>query len=331
MIASELLRRIICRWRLPSADLGFNAQLITSIRIRIFMDTHSPADLASGLVDILTVSEIGSDLFEGARNPHGVGRLFGGQAIAQALAAACKTVSPERAAHSLHAYFLRPGSEDHHVTYKVERDFDGGSFSNRRVIAVQQGKPILNLAASFHKREEGLSHQNVMPTVPDPDTLQSDVELRNGVIDTIPEKFKAMFTRPRPIEFRPVDPRPWMKNEPQPPVQRSWFRVSAPIGDEPDLHRAIVAYASDMQLLGTCTLPHGLSWMKGEIMTASLDHAIWFHGDMRADEWLLYACDSPWSGRGRGMNHGKIFTRDGRLVASVAQEGLLRRMSPPAA
>ncbi|MFM9852865.1 MAG: acyl-CoA thioesterase [Sphingomonadaceae bacterium] len=295
------------------------------------MDTHSPAALTDELVRLLTVTEIDTDLYEGALNPHGVGRLFGGQAIAQALAAATKTVAPDRAPHSLHAYFMRPGSEDHHVTYRIERDFDGGSFSNRRVIAIQQGKPILNFAASFHKREEGLSHQIDMANIPGPEALRTDLQLREEAKDLIPERFRAMFMRPRPIEFRSVDGRPWMSDAKHEPIQRSWFRVSAPIGDDPDLHRAIVAYASDMQLLGTCTLPHGLSWMKGEVMTASLDHAIWFHGDMRADEWLLYTCDSPWSGRGRGMNHGKIFTRDGRLVASVAQEGLLRRMSPPAA
>lgn len=290
------------------------------------MTNPSPAALADGLVTLLTVTEIETDLFQGALNPHGVGRLFGGQAIAQALAAATQTVSPERAAHSLHAYFMRPGSEEHEVTYKVERDFDGGSFSTRRVIAMQQGKPILNFSASFHKFEDGLSHQIEMPDVPAPEALKSDFELRSEVIDEIPERFKAMFSRPRPIEFRPVDARPWMNNQKQDPVQRSWFRVAAPIGDDPALHRAVAAYASDMQLLGTCTLPHGLSWMKGEIMTASLDHVIWFHGDFRADEWLLYTCDSPWSGRGRGMNHGKIFARDGRLIASVAQEGLIRKI-----
>ena len=294
--------------------------------------THpSPAELAASLVTLLTVAEIDVDLFRGALNPHGVGRLFGGQAIAQALTAATQTVPAERAVHSLHAYFMRPGSEDHEVTYKVERDFDGGSFSTRRVIAMQQGKPILNFAASFHKLEEGLAHQEKMPDVPEPEMLRNDFELRGKVIDTIPERFRAMFTRPRPIEFRPVDVRPWMNDQKQEPLQRSWFRVAAPIGDDPALHRAVAAYASDMQLLGTCTMPHGLNWMKGEIMTASLDHAIWFHDDFRADEWLLYVCESPWSGRGRGMNHGKIFSRDGRLIASVSQEGLIRKMVQPAA
>lgn len=291
------------------------------------MDNPTPTQLTQGLVSLLTVSEIETDHYQGAINPHGVGRLFGGQAIAQALAAATQTVSPQRAVHSLHAYFMRAGSEDHAVTYRVERDFDGGSFSTRRVIAMQQGKPILNFSASFQKLEDGLSHQDAMPGAPPPEDLKSDYVLRAEAADTIPDMFKAMFLRPRAIEFRPADPRPWMTNAKQPPVQRSWFRLSAPIGDDMTLHRAVLAYASDMQLLGTCTLPHGLSWMKGEIMTASLDHAIWFHGDFRADDWLLYTCDSPWSGRGRGMNHGKIFTRDGRLVASVAQEGLIRKLT----
>jgi acyl-CoA thioesterase-2 len=294
-------------------------------------DAPAPSrqDLVRWLIKLLDVQEQGGDRFGGRKKRDGVGRVFGGQVIAQALAAAERTVDEARHAHSLHAYFLRAGSEDFAIDFAVERDFDGGSFSNRRVVASQQGRPILNLTASFHKREDGLEHQLLeMPDVPDPETLPSAADLRRQFADTASEAQRRMFLQPRPIELRALEGMHWANAAPATPRLHTWLRTVAPLPDDPRLHRAVLAFASDMGLLGTCILPHGLSWTRGEIVSASLDHAIWFHDDFRADDWLLYATDSPWSGRGRGFNRGSIFSRDGRLVASVAQEGMIRRTRP---
>ena len=288
------------------------------------MDNAPPAELAQGLVDLLTVEELDTDLYRGARQPGGVGRVFGGQVIAQALQAAQRSTETPKAAHSLHAYFMRPGSEDYPIIYRVVRDFEGRSFATRRVIALQRGQPILNMAASFQRPEEGLHHQDAMPDVPRPAELKSEFELRHDMADDIPEKFRRHFLRSRPIEIRPVAPHSWFRPQKREPAQYSWFRLVAPIGDNAAMHRAILAYASDMSLLGTAMLPHGITWMTHKVQTASLDHALWLHEDFRADQWLLYACDSPWAGRARGFNRGKIYTEDGRLVASAAQEGLIR-------
>jgi acyl-CoA thioesterase II len=289
----------------------------------------TPAQLVKGLVDLLTVEPVSEDTYVGKRSGTGVGRLFGGEVIAQALMAANATVDPDRFAHSLHAYFLRGGNEDHNSDCRVERDFDGGSFSNRRVIVTQQGRPILNLATSFHKREESVEHQDMMPSVPPPEDLPTEAEQRRLAADQIPERMRPMMLRPRAIEMRGVEPRHWMNSEPRDPITHSWFKAVAPLPDDPLIHRAILAYTSDMTLLGTCALPHGLSWMTGELQSASLDHAIWFHDEnFRCDDWLLYVTDSPWAAHARGFNRGRIFTRAGRLVASVAQEGLIRKTRP---
>jgi len=293
------------------------------------MDFNTPADtppeqLVRGLVDLLDVEEIDRDLYRGKRQPGGVGRVFGGQVIAQALQAAQRSTEAPKTAHSLHAYFMRPGNEDYPIIFRVVRDFEGRSFATRRVIAMQQGQPILNMAASFQTPEEGLRHQDAMPDVPGPESLQSDAELRREMIDEIPEKFRRHMLRGRPIEIRPVHPRSWFHPAKGDPKQDSWFRLVAPIGDDAAMHRAILAYASDMSLLGTATLAHGVNWMTHNLQMASLDHALWLHEDFRADEWLLYSCDSPWAGHARGFNRGRIYTQDGRLVASVAQEGLMR-------
>ncbi len=298
-------------------------------------DSHPPLQsptaqtLVTKLVDLLDVQRMGDGWYLGKRNEGGVGRVFGGQVIAQALVAAQDTVEEGRAAHSCHAYFMRAGSEDYEITYRVERDFDGGSFSTRRIIAMQQDRPIFNMAASFQKFEEGLAHQTPMPDVPMPEDLQTERELRAAHSDKIPEKFRENFTRERPLEHRPCNPRDFSGAEKRfPAIQNSWFRTRAPIGDDPALHRAIIAYASDTSLLGTCTLPHGVHWTMPGFQTASLDHTVWFHEEARADDWLLYSCDSPWAGHGRGLNRGSIYTRDGRLVASTAQEGLIRMRAP---
>ncbi|WP_033919966.1 acyl-CoA thioesterase [Sphingomonas sp. 37zxx] len=284
----------------------------------------TPQALVAQLIDLLDVEEIDTDLYRGARQPGGTGRVFGGQVIGQALQAAQRSVDSPKVAHSLHAYFMRPGSEDHPIIYRVVRDFDGRSFANRRIIAIQRGAPILNMIASFHVPEEGLHHQDAMPDVPDPDTLRSDSDLREEIRDQVPERLRSFFLRARPIEIRPTNPRNWFAPEPSTPQQHSWFRVAAPLPDDPALHRAMLAYASDMSLLGTCMLPHGVSWMSGRVQTASLDHAVWLHEPFRFDDWLLYTTDSPWAGHARGFNRGRIFTRDGRLVASCTQEGLIR-------
>ncbi|KQU56079.1 acyl-CoA thioesterase II [Sphingomonas sp. Leaf339] len=284
-----------------------------------------PTALVAGLVTLLDVEQIDVDLFRGARQPGGEGRVFGGQVIAQALQAAQRSTDAPKVANSLHAYFMRPGDENHPIVFRVVRDFEGRSFATRRVIAMQRGKPILNMACSFQVPEEGFTHQDTMPDVPSPDTLTSEAALRRDMADRIPPEYHRVLLRPRPIDIRPVCPRSWIDPAPGDPVQAMWFRLVAPIGDDAALHRAVLAYASDMGLLGTGMIPHGVGWMNPRMQVASLDHALWLHEPFRADEWLLYAMRSPWAGHARGFNRGSVFTQDGRLVASVAQEGLIRQ------
>ena len=290
----------------------------------------TPQDLTDDLVRLLSPIREGEDRFTGPAQPGGQGRVFGGQVIAQALQAAQATIGEDKQAHSLHAYFLRGGEEGPPIDYATERDFDGRSFANRRVVASQGGTPILNLTASFQAPEEGLSHQAApMPDVPDPEGLVTDDEVRAKALEAFGEKMsagqRALMMRPRPIEMRSSGRHQWLNPEPREPHSFSWFKTVGALPDDPALHRAVIAYASDYTLLGTAVLPHGLSWMRGELISASLDHAIWFHAPARADEWLLYDTDSPWSGSGRGYNRGRIFTRDGVLVASTAQEGMIRQ------
>ncbi len=292
----------------------------------------------AGFIRLLTVSREGDDAFTGRMQPDGIGRVFGGQVIAQALQAAQATAPDGLEAHSLHAYFLRGGKEGVDIDYATARDFDGRSFANRRVVASQtdedgKPRPILNLTASFQRPEDGLAHDDVtMPDVTPPEDLRSDMEMRHKLVESAGDKMseaqRNLVLRPRPIDMRTVDRLHWMNSEPREPRAHSWFRTVAPlpsIEENPALHRAVIAYASDYTLLGTSALPHGLSWMRGELVGASLDHALWFHRPARADEWLLYATDAPWSGGGRGFNRGRIFNRQGELVASVAQEGMMRR------
>ncbi len=284
-----------------------------------------PAGMIDQLERLLTVEELDRDLFRGARQPEGRGRVFGGQVIAQALMAAARSTEAERVAHSLHAYFMRAGDEQAPIIYRVARDYDGGSFSTRRVVAFQKGEPILNLAASFQKVERGLAHQFDMPDVAPPEDLPSEAEERLKAVDRIPEHLREFFVRPRPFETRHASPWSPMDDTPRAPAQTIWFRAVAPVQGGADMHRGMLAWASDMYLLGTSMRPHGLSWGQAGVQTASLDHAIWFHDEVKVDDWLLYAMDAPWSGRGRGFNRGAIYTRDGTLIASVAQEGLMRK------
>ena len=298
----------------------------------------SPQALVNQLIDLLTVEKRAADVYRGKPQQGGMGRVFGGQVLAQALQAAQACVPEAKTAHSLHAYFLRGGTEGPPIEYRIERDFDGRSFANRRIVASQenadgQSVPILNLTASFQVPESGLEHCDApMPDVAHPDDLKPDMEVRRAMVkkmdDKLTEAQRALMLRPRPIEMRTVDRLHWMNSDPKPPHAHSWFRTSAAItgaADTPDLHRAIITYASDYTLLGTSALPHGLSWMRGELVGASLDHALWFHAPARSDEWLLYVTDSPWSGGGRGYNRGRIFNADGMLIASVAQEGMMRK------
>jgi len=301
-------------------------------------NSPTPEALVDDLVRLLTVEKRAADIYQGAPQTDGIGRVFGGQVIAQALQAAQASVIAPKAAHSLHAYFLRGGIEGPPIEYRIERDFDGRSFANRRVVAAQENEageaiPILNLTASFQLHEDGLEHLDApMPAVPQPCDLISDMQQRRTLADHMGDRLtkaqRELMLRPRAIEMRTVDQLHWMNSKPAAPRAHSWFRTAAPISgetDSPALHRALIAYASDYTLLGTSALPHGLSWMRGELVGASLDHAIWFHGEARADEWLLYVTDSPWTGGGRGYNRGRIFKADGTLIASVAQEGMMRK------
>ncbi len=294
--------------------------------------------LVDGLIKLLTVEQNSEENFTGRPQKGGMGRVFGGQVLAQAIQAAQATVDHLKQAHSLHAYFLRGGKEGPPIDYRIARDFDGRSFSNRRVVASQtneagESKPILNLTASFQTPETGLEHSDAeMPDVEGPDKLRSDMDVRREMAsklgDKLSEDQRRIMLRPRAIEMRTIDRLHWMNSEPREPKAHTWFRTGAPlpaIEDNPGLHRAVITYASDFTLLGTSALPHGLSWMRGELVGASLDHTIWFHREARADEWLLYATDSPWSGHGRGFNRGRVFNQSGELVASIAQEGMIRR------
>lgn len=299
-------------------------------------ETPSTEQLVAGLVDLLQVERSGEKYFTGKAQDGGVGRMFGGQVLAQALQAAQATIDDEKQAHSLHAYFLRGGKEGPPTHFRVETDFEGRSFANRRVVASQRNDDgeavaILNLTASFQRPEDGMRHDDAeMPDVPGPEELASDMEQRIKYADKagVTGAVRDVMLRPRPIEMRTTDKLHWMNAEPREPRAHSWFRAAAALPDDPALHRAIITYASDYTLLGTSALPHGLSWMRGELVGASLDHALWFHREARADEWLLYATDAPWSGSGRGFNRGRIFNREGELVASVAQEGMMRKRAP---
>ena len=298
-------------------------------------DNPTPEQLTAQLVELLTVEKRASDIFAGSPQEGGVGRVFGGQVLAQALQSAQATVGDGKQAHSFHAYFLRGGREGAPIEYRIERDFDGRSFSNRRVVASQEdedgsSRPILNLTASFQSPEEGLEHlDSTMPDVPDPEDLKADMERRQEMAERLGDKMtdvqRALMLRPRPIDMRTTDKLHWMNSEPREPRAHTWFKTVGTLPDDTAMHRAVITYASDYTLLGTSALPHGLSWFRGELVGASLDHAIWFHREARADEWLLYATDAPWSGSGRGYNRGRIFNRAGELVASTAQEGMMRK------
>ena len=275
------------------------------------------------LLAILDLEVLEQNLFRGRSPQVGGQRVFGGQVIGQALVAASRTVEG-RSPHSLHGYFLLPGDPKVPIIYDVERIRDGRSFTTRRVKAIQHGQPIFTLSASFHIDEPGLSHQMAMPDVPKPDQLPSESDIRERVMPLMPDPVRAYFERERPIELRPVEFKRYMTRDGLDPYFNVWIRATGTLPEDPAIHQAVLAYASDMTLLDSTLVAHGRTVFEREIQAASLDHALWFHRPFRADEWLLYAQDSPFAGGARGFARGSIFTSDGVLVASVAQEGLIR-------
>ncbi|HYI01742.1 acyl-CoA thioesterase II [Hyalangium sp.] len=280
------------------------------------------------LLALLELEPIEENLFRGRSQDLGFRRLFGGQVLGQALSAASKTVVSDRHVHSLHSYFLRTGDVSLPVVYTVDRVRDGGSFTTRRVVAVQKGQPIFTMMASFQGEEPGVSHQAPMPQVPGPEGLPTDIDLLRRHADRMPERVREKFLGDKPIEMRPVAPRDLFAPSPIEPTKYVWFRANGELPEDPQVHRYVLAYASDFNLISTGLLPHGLSVMQPDLQIASLDHALWFHGSLRMNDWLLYAMESPWAGNARALAHGRIFTRDGRLVASVSQEGLVRQRAP---
>jgi acyl-CoA thioesterase-2 len=279
--------------------------------------------LLADLVSLLELEQLEDRIFRGQSRDIGSRRVFGGQVLGQALTAAYHTIEG-RFAHSLHAYFLRPGDVKAPIVYDVDVARDGSSFSNRRVVAIQHGRPIFNLAASFQIPETGLEHQATIPDVPRPEELHDMSETPEALLEKVPEKMRRYLTRKRPFEVRPVEPINLLSLEPSEPVRHVWLRAVDELPDSPALHQNLLAYMSDFQLIGTVTLPHGIHFSEGGVQMASLDHAMWFHRPFRVDEWLLYSMESPNAASARGLALGQFYDTDGRLVASTAQEGLVR-------
>ena len=279
--------------------------------------------ILADLLKLLELERIEDRIFRGESRDLGGARVFGGQVLGQALTAASYTVQ-DRRVHSLHAYFLVGGDVNAPIVYEVDVARDGKSFSNRRVVAIQHGQPIFNMAASFQVPEEGLEHSTPMPPVPGPEGLADVRELAPDVLAKVPEKMRRFLTHERPFEFRPVEPIHVIAPPRAAPVRHIWLKTVDRLPDNADLHRNVLAYVSDYQLVSTATLPHGVHFAEGNVQLASLDHAMWFHRPFRVDDWLLYAMESPNASGGRGLALGRIFTRDGALVASTAQEGVVR-------
>ncbi len=279
------------------------------------------------LLDLLDLEQIELDIFRGRSPEERIQRVFGGQVAAQALVAAGRTVPDDRLVHSLHAYFIRPGDPSIPIVYNVERQRDGRSFSTRRIVAVQHGKAIFTMSASFHIAEPGVHHQAAtMPVVPAPETLPPSQERMAALFADDPD-WHDMIAKPRPVDTRYVTPLTWEAQRDPTLISSEtqvWFRVDADLPDDPLLHVVLAAYASDYTLVDTVLLAHGMAWGASNVMGASLDHAMWFHRPFRADEWLLYAQESPWSGSARGLARGQMFTASGDLVVSVVQECMIR-------
>jgi acyl-CoA thioesterase-2 len=275
------------------------------------------------LLQLLELEQLEVNLFRGESRDIGAPQVFGGQVLGQALSAAAATIEA-RVVHSLHAYFLRRGDCNAPIVYEVDRSLDGHHFSNRRVVAVQHGQQIFNMTASFQVEESGFDHQIAMPQVPPPESLPESNGPPAQLLARLPERVRRFFEQPRPFEFRTVQPIEYLHPRREPPLRQIWFRAVAPVADDEMLHRRLLAYVSDFFLLDTATLPHGTSLLKPTLVMASIDHAMWFHRPLRVDDWLLAAMESPSASGARGFARASIFARDGRLVASAAQEGLVR-------
>jgi acyl-CoA thioesterase II len=279
------------------------------------------------LLELLKLEPIEENLFRGRSQDLGFRQLFGGQVLGQSLSAASQTV-PQRHVHSLHGYFLRPGDAGLPVVYTVDRVRDGGSFTTRNVTAIQKGVPIFTGMVSFQSPESGLEHQTKMPEVPGPEGLPTDREVLVRNAHLIPERSREKLLCEKPIEIRPVTELNPFAPPVREPIRHVWFRADGDLPDNPSVHGYLLAYASDFNLITTALQPHGSSYMHPQMQVASLDHSLWVHGNLRMNDWLLYSMVSPWAGNSRGLSYGHIFTRDGRLVASVAQEGLMRLRTP---
>jgi len=280
------------------------------------------------LLSTLDLEPIEVNLFRGISPKVGWQRVFGGQVIGQALVAAQRTVEAQRKVHSLHGYFMRPGDPENPIIYEVDRIRDGGSFTTRRVVAIQHGHAIFSMSASFQIEESGLEHAIDMPDVPRPEQLASEKELAEQFIDHAPENVRKYWQRERPIELRPTDLTHYISRKKLPPRQHVWFRATGPLPDNPAIQAAVLAYASDMTLLDTSLYAHGRAVFDPALQVASLDHAMWFHRPINMEKWHLYTQDSPNSSGARGFTRGSIYSEDGELVASAAQEGLIRLRDP---
>ena len=280
------------------------------------------------LLRLLDLEPLEVNIYRGRNRDLGAERVYGGQVFAQALVAARRTVDEAREAHSAHGYFILPGDLSAPIVYFVDRLRDGKSFTTRRVTAIQHGQAIFNLSASFHIEEEGVAHQPAMPDVPDPETLKPELELIREVEERIPLDHRAAIVQERPIDFRPVAPLDFFNPEKREPIRHVWFKSIGALPDDTLTHQAVLAYASDYGLLITALQPHGIAFRTPGLQLASLDHSLWMHRPFRADEWLLYSVDSPIATGARGFVRGQVFSQSGELVASVAQEGLIRVRKP---
>ena len=283
--------------------------------------------LLDDLMKVMTLERLELDLFRGESRDIGSPQVFGGQVLGQALMAATATVE-QRPVHSLHAYFLRRGDFNSPIVYEVDRARDGNHFSTRRVVAIQHGAQIFNMSASFQAQEEGLAHQLEMPEVPPPEDLPELAWYYRDILAKLAPRVRRVLEQKRPFEFRPTEPPSFLNGATAIPQRSIWLRAVAPLPDDEAMHRCLLAYVSDFHLLDTALMPHGVAIVQPNLIVASIDHAMWFHRSVRVDDWLLYSTDSPSASGARGFARGSIFSRDGRLVASTSQEGMMRMVPP---